>query len=88
MRSQRRVTLILSALFGLFLTVAPDVFAVVGRPATPGSVAGVARRTTRRTAAAAAVDNRYGTSTLDALVQEIERSGREDDSSDRNRHQR
>ena len=32
-----------------FVGVAQDVFAVVGRPATPGSVAGVARRTARRT---------------------------------------
>jgi len=37
------------ALFGLIATVAPDVAAIVGRPATPVSVAGVARRTVRRT---------------------------------------
>jgi len=37
------------ALVGLFLTVAPDVLAVVGRPATPMSYAGVARRTVLRT---------------------------------------
>jgi hypothetical protein len=31
------------------MTVAPDqAQAIIGRPATPGSVAGVARRTTRR----------------------------------------
>jgi hypothetical protein len=42
------VTLILSALFGLFLTIAAEAFAVVGRPATPVSVAGTARRTVRR----------------------------------------
>jgi hypothetical protein len=33
---------------GIFQVV-PDAQARVGRPATPGSVAGVARRTTRRT---------------------------------------
>ena len=31
-----------------FVSVVGDAYAVVGRPATPGSVAGVARRTTRR----------------------------------------
>ena len=31
--------------FGAFV---PEAHAVIGRPATPGSVAGVARRTTRR----------------------------------------
>ena len=66
MRPKRRLTLILFASFGLFLTIAADVsavvgspvtpasvagvLAVVGRPATPGSVAGVARRSVRRTA--------------------------------------
>ena len=29
--------------------IVEDAHAIVGRPATPGSVAGVARRTTRRT---------------------------------------
>ena len=32
-----------------FVSVVGEAYAVVGRPATPGSVAGVARRTTRRT---------------------------------------
>jgi len=32
-------------------SVVSDAHAVIGRPATPGSVAGVARRTTRRTIA-------------------------------------
>ncbi|WP_254026545.1 hypothetical protein [Mesorhizobium ventifaucium] len=31
-----------------FLSLVGDAHAVIGRPATPGSVAGVARRTTRR----------------------------------------
>ena len=31
-----------------FVSVVGEAYAVVGRPATPGSVAGVARRTTRR----------------------------------------
>jgi len=45
MRKRRKLTVVL---VGLFLTVAPDVFAVVGRPLTPVSYAGVARRTVRR----------------------------------------
>ena len=31
-----------------YVSLVGDAYAVVGRPATPGSVAGVARRTTRR----------------------------------------
>jgi hypothetical protein len=38
----------LFVLFGVVLTVAPEVLAVVGRPATPVSYAGVARRSVRR----------------------------------------
>jgi hypothetical protein len=49
MRSKRRLILILFAAFGIVVTVVPDVLAVVGRPLTPVSVAGVARRTARRT---------------------------------------
>lgn len=48
MRSHRKLILTLFAFVGLFLTVAPEVLAVVGRPATPMSYAGVARRTVRR----------------------------------------
>jgi hypothetical protein len=33
---------------GLFIALAQEVLAVVGRPLTPVSVAGVARRTVRR----------------------------------------
>jgi hypothetical protein len=36
------------ATFGLVVVLASDVLAVVGRPATPMSYAGVARRTVRR----------------------------------------
>jgi hypothetical protein len=36
------------AVFGLVVVLASDVLAVVGRPATPMSYAGVARRTVRR----------------------------------------
>lgn len=52
----RRIAMV-SGLFGAALVaddigpggvVCPEAYAVVGRPATPGSVAGVARRTTRR----------------------------------------
>jgi hypothetical protein len=35
-------------LIGLFLAIVPEVLAVVGRPLTPVSYAGVARRTVRR----------------------------------------
>ena len=38
------------AVLGLFVTVAAEAMAVVGRPATPVSYAGVARRTVRRNA--------------------------------------
>jgi len=36
------------ALLGVFFTIVPEVLAVVGRPATPMSYAGVARRSVRR----------------------------------------
>jgi hypothetical protein len=50
MRNRRRtkVTLTAVALLGLVLTVVPEALAVVGRPATPVSYAGAARRTVRR----------------------------------------
>jgi hypothetical protein len=48
MHSKRKLILGLSAAFGVMVTLAQDAFAVIGRPATPGSVAGVARRTARR----------------------------------------
>jgi hypothetical protein len=48
MRARRKLTLVSFALVGLFLSVVPEVFAVVGRPLTPVSYAGVARRTVRR----------------------------------------
>ena len=50
MSSRRKLMVAIFAALG-FVGVAQDVLAVVGRPATPGSVAGVARRTSRRTAA-------------------------------------
>ena len=40
--------LTLVALFGIDLVRVPSAHAVVGRPLTPVSVAGVARRTSRR----------------------------------------
>ncbi len=49
MRSKRKVLLGLFAALGVMVTIAQDALAVIGRPATPGSVAGVARRTARRT---------------------------------------
>ena len=48
MRIRTKVTLTAFALLGLFLTVVPEALAVVGRPLTPVSYAGVARRTVRR----------------------------------------
>jgi hypothetical protein len=49
MRNRGARTLIFFALFGVVIATASEVFAVVGRPATPVSAAGVARRTVRRT---------------------------------------
>jgi hypothetical protein len=43
----KRVLAVLGAV-GLFLVLASEVLAVVGRPLTPVSYAGVARRTVRR----------------------------------------
>lgn len=48
MRTLRKLTLIWFTVLGIFLTTVPDLLAVVGRPATPMSYAGVARRTARR----------------------------------------
>jgi hypothetical protein len=50
MPSTRKLILALFVAIGIVVTVAPDILAVVGRPLTPVSVAGVARRTARRTA--------------------------------------
>ncbi|HVV17471.1 MAG TPA: hypothetical protein VHH90_09735 [Polyangia bacterium] len=49
MRPKRRLILALFVAVGIVTTAAPDILAVVGRPLTPVSVAGVARRTSRRT---------------------------------------
>jgi hypothetical protein len=51
MRAQRRLVPVLVAVLGLTLagiTIANDVSAIIGRPLTPLSFAGVARRTVRR----------------------------------------
>ena len=48
MRPRRKLMLTSVALIALFFTVVPEVLAIVGRPATPVSYAGVARRTVRR----------------------------------------
>jgi hypothetical protein len=48
MRSRGRRNLIMLALIGCFTTIAADVYAIIGRPLTPMSVAGVARRSVRR----------------------------------------
>jgi hypothetical protein len=42
--------LVMFAAFGIVVTIAAEVLAVVGRPLTPVSYAGVARRTVRRSA--------------------------------------
>jgi hypothetical protein len=48
MRPRRKLIVASFTLVGLFLAVVPEVLAVVGRPLTPVSYAGVARRTVRR----------------------------------------
>ena len=53
MHAQRRFVHVLLASLGLTLagvTIANDVDAIIGRPLTPMSYAGVARRTVRRSA--------------------------------------
>jgi hypothetical protein len=50
MRSKRKLFLGMFVAAGLFFTLAGDVLAVIGRPLTPMSYAGVARRTVRRNA--------------------------------------
>ena len=47
MRSKQRRILVLFGVGGLLLVVVQEVLAVVGRPATPVSAAGVARRSVR-----------------------------------------
>jgi hypothetical protein len=48
MLSRRSRILVVLGAIGLFAVLAHEVLAVVGRPLTPVSVAGVARRTVRR----------------------------------------
>jgi len=48
MRSKRKRILIMFGVVGVVLAFAQEVMAIVGRPATPVSVAGVARRSVRR----------------------------------------
>jgi hypothetical protein len=48
MRSKAKRILVLFGVLGVSLAIAQDVLAVVGRPLTPVSVAGVARRSVRR----------------------------------------
>jgi hypothetical protein len=48
MRSRGKRNLIMVALVGCFMTIAADVYAVIGRPLTPISYAGAARRSVRR----------------------------------------
>jgi hypothetical protein len=48
MRSKRLLSILLAAMGLVF--VASDVYAIIGRPLTPVSYAGVARRTVRRSA--------------------------------------
>jgi hypothetical protein len=47
MLKRRKLTLASFAFLGIFVTVVPEVLAVIGRPLTPMSYAGVARRTGR-----------------------------------------
>ena len=48
MRSKRKRILIMFGVVGVVLAFAQEAMAIVGRPATPVSVAGVARRSVRR----------------------------------------
>jgi hypothetical protein len=48
MRSKSKRILMLFGVVGVLLVAAQEVWAVVGRPATPVSVTGVARRSVRR----------------------------------------
>ena len=48
MNTKRKLTLVLFVAGGALVTFAGDLLAVVGRPLTPMSYAGVARRTVRR----------------------------------------
>jgi hypothetical protein len=50
---------VLGLLFGAATMLAGEAHAIIGRPLTPMSYAGVARRTTRRTIAATAVAAPY-----------------------------
>jgi hypothetical protein len=50
MQRKGKRSLIMFAVVGMFVTVAAEVLAVVGRPLTPVSYAGVARRSVRRSA--------------------------------------
>jgi len=48
MRTRRRLMVGFFALFGLTVTLVGDALAIIGRPATPISYAGAARRSVRR----------------------------------------
>jgi hypothetical protein len=48
MNKSRKLTLASLVLVGMVLAIVPEVLAIVGRPLTPMSYAGVARRTVRR----------------------------------------
>lgn len=48
MKSNRKRILMFFGTVGLVLAFSQEVLAIVGRPATPVSVAGVARRSVRR----------------------------------------
>jgi hypothetical protein len=45
---RRKLGVALFVALGTFATLAPDALAIIGMPLTPFSVAGVARRTVRR----------------------------------------
>jgi len=48
MTTTRKLILTAAAAGAIFIALAADVLAIIGRPATPVSYAGVARRTVRR----------------------------------------
>ncbi len=60
MRSLKRIVSLALLLFGFGLLTARTAHAIIGRPLTPMSYAGVARRTVRRSAYYGAATGGYG----------------------------
>ena len=76
MHPKRKLSLILFVAAALLLVVTADVMAIVGRPLTPMSYAGVARRTTRRAVAVGATVGAAGAYYGSSCVQVVDAYGR------------